>query len=118
MVEAFQIHAVLQILSLLFLVGAVFLARKHKTKRHHVSIAGSLVLSTIAVILMMYLMGGLPLIHCRFGFSVYLLMLVTALTGSLFLRRRLSRNQHRALALLTIALLLFMILYGFMTFGF
>ena len=118
MIDASQIHALLQILSLLSLVRAAFLAGKHKTRLHHISVTASLSLSTIAVILMMYLVGGLPLIHCRFGFFVYLLMLMTALTGSLFLRGRLSRNQHKALALLTIILLLFMILNGFMTFGF
>jgi len=116
LVEAYQIHATLQVLALVSLLVGAYGARKHKLRMHHGSVYTAVVLTTLAVVLMLYQSGGLPTIHGKVGFSVYLFILVTALSGRLFLGRRLTRNQHRALAFSAIPLLLFMILYGLSTF--
>jgi len=118
MLEEYQIHATLQTLSLLSFIGAVFFARRHKMRTHHKFIYSSIILSTAAVTLMVYVSRGLPSIHGRIGFSIYILTLITAFSGRLFIRGRSSRNSHRFLALATILLFVLMILNGLLTFIF
>ena len=122
MVEAYKIHATLQVLSLLSLLAGSYGARKHKIRAHHVFQYTALALSTLAVSIMIYQSRGLPTVHGKLGFTVYLFISATVLTGRLFLKRtallgkKLKRSEHSAIGFLTMTLLLFMILHGLFTF--
>ena len=116
MVEFYQVHAALQALALVsFLVGA-YRARGHKVRTHHASVYTAAALATLAVAIMVYESRGLPTIHGRLGFAVYLFVLATVLSGRLFLGGKIRRNQHRALAYSAIFLFIFQILHGLFTF--
>ncbi|MDH5794543.1 MAG: DUF420 domain-containing protein [Candidatus Bathyarchaeota archaeon] len=122
MIEAYQIHAALQALSLVSLLAGSYMARKHKIGPHHAFQYTALALSTLAVSIMVYQSRGLPTFHGKLGFSVYLFIAATAMTGRLFLKRtpllgrKVKRGQHRTIGFLTMASLLFMILHGLFTF--
>jgi len=118
MVEIYQIHATLQVLALLSLLIAAYGAKRHKLAIHHRSLYSALALATLAVAMNVYTYGGLPSTHGRVGFSIYLFVLATALSGKLFLGGKLRRNQHRALAFIAIPAWALMILYGLFTFVF
>jgi len=98
------------------------MARKHKIGPHHAFQYTALALSTLAVSIMVYQSRGLPTFHGKLGFSVYLFIAATAMTGRLFLKRtpllgrKVKRGQHRTIGFLTMASLLFMILHGLFTF--
>jgi uncharacterized membrane protein YozB (DUF420 family) len=122
MIETYKIHAALQAASLISLLLGSYSARQHRTRAHHMFQYTALILSTLAVSIMIYESRGLPTLHGKLGFSVYLLITVTALSGRLFLkktpllRRNIRRNEHRAIGILTVSLLFLMILYGIFTF--
>ena len=96
----------------------VYRAKKHDMRFHHRFIVTALVSMTLAVASMIYQSRGLPTLHGKLGISIYSLILITVLSGKLFLNRRINRNQHKAIALFGIVLLLFMILNGLFTFVF
>ncbi len=122
MIETYEIHATLQVVSLISLLLGSYSARKHKTRLHHMFQYTALILSTLAVSIMIYESRGLPTLHGKLGFSVYLFITVTALSGRLFLKRtpllgrKIRRNEHRAIGILAVSLLFLMILYGLFTF--
>lgn len=116
MLEAYQVHAIIQVLAFLSFLLAVYSAKKHNVRIHHKLVCTAVVLNTLAVALMLYDAGGLPTIHGRIGFSIYLLILITTMSGKLFLNNKLKKNNHRVLAVVAISLLLFMILHGLITF--
>ncbi|AIF68957.1 hypothetical protein PAP_02645 [Palaeococcus pacificus DY20341] len=118
MVAPYQIHAVLQILAFLFLLVAVYYAKAHNMEMHHRFIYIAVGLMTIAVIYMVYTTGGIPSLHGRIGVGVYLYVLVTAFSGKLFLRGKIARRQHRALAIGALILLALQILSALYTFVF
>lgn len=118
MVEAYQIHATLQVLAFTSMLTGVYRARRHKMRTHHGFIYITLTLTTLAVALMINESGGLPTVHGKFGFSVYLAILMTALSGKLFFGKKITRNQHKFPAFLAMFLLLLMILHGAFTFVF
>jgi len=76
------------------------------------------ILNTIAVSLMVYESRGLPTIHGKLGFSVYLFMLVTTFSGRLFLKRKMRRSNHRILSYLAIISIFIVILNGLISFVF
>jgi protein-S-isoprenylcysteine O-methyltransferase Ste14 len=114
----YQIHASLQILALVSFLFGIYYARRHKRPRHHGFVYSGAALSTLAVFLMVFQMGGLPSLHGKLGFSVYLIILAVALIGRLFFGRRLKRSQHRTSAFLGVLLFSLMILTGLFTFVF
>lgn len=63
------------------------MAKKHKIRPRHAFQYTALALSTLAVSIMVYRSRGLPTVHGKLGFSVYLFIAATALTGRLFLKR-------------------------------
>jgi hypothetical protein len=65
---------------------------------------------------MIYERGGLPSFHGQLGFLVYLVMVVTTLSGRLILKRRVKRTQHRALSYFALTAMLGMILHGVFSF--
>jgi len=73
---------------------------------------------------MIYESRGLPSIHGRVGFSVFLGILLSVASGRLFFERtsilgkRMKRNQHKIIALAAVALLGFQIMNGLLTFVF
>jgi uncharacterized membrane protein YozB (DUF420 family) len=118
MIELFQIHASLQVLTVVLLLIGVNRARKHNVKVHHYFIFSALTSMTLAVAIMIYQSRGLSTFQGKLGFSVYLIILVTISSGKLFLDRKITRNYHRSIAIIGISLLLFMILNGLFTFVF
>jgi uncharacterized membrane protein YozB (DUF420 family) len=123
-VQTFQIHATLQIGSLVSLIFGVFFAKRHKLKFHHRFQYSSLLLSTLAVSLMIYESRGLSTFHGKQGFLVYLFIIAAILSGRIFLKRTsllgktLKRNEHRAIALLAILAFVYQGLNGLFTFVF
>ena len=116
MVEAFQIHAILQTAAfLLFTIGVSF-ARRHRLKSHHRLVYTGIVVHTIAVALMIAVRGGLPSLHGQLGFIAYLYMIVTTLSGRFILKRRVTRSQHRALSYTALIAMFGMILHGVVSF--
>jgi len=71
---------------------------------------------------MIYKSRGLPSIHGRAGFSVFLGILFSVTSGRLLLKRtsvlgkKMKRNQHKIIALAALALLGFQIVNGLLTF--
>lgn len=72
LIEAYQIHAALQTLSLVSLLAGSYMVKKHKIRPHHMFQYTALVLSTLAVSIMIYQSRGLPTVHGKLGFSIYL----------------------------------------------
>jgi hypothetical protein len=117
-IQAYQVHASLQVLAFISLLLGTHNARKHRMKIHHRFVYSAVAFSTLAVTIMLLQSGGLPTLHGKLGFSTYILMSISAFSGRLFLRRRVNRGQHRALASLAMLMLLFTILDGLFTFVF
>ena len=110
--------------SLVSLLLGSYSARKHKVKMHHRFQYAALALSTLAVSIMIYESKGLPTVHGKLGFSVYLFIIAAVISGRLFLRRtsllgkKIRRNEHKIIVILAVLLLAFMILNGLITFVF
>jgi hypothetical protein len=116
LVEAFQIHAILQTAAFLLFASAVLFARRHRMKSHHRLVYTGISVHTIAVALMIYEARGLPSLHGQLGFIVYLFMVFTTLSGRLILKRRVKRTQHRALSYVALVAMFSMILHGVFSF--
>lgn len=117
MVEAYQIHATLQVTALMLYLGGTYFARRHKLTLHHRFVYTSLAVNTLAVALMIAEAGGLPTLHGQLGFIVYLYMVITMLSGILFLKyRTLTRRHHKLISYTAIAGLSLMIVNGLLTF--
>lgn len=117
-IQTYQIHATLQVISLALLILGSYSANKHRLRMHHRFQYSASVLSTLAVSLMIYESRGLPSIHGRVGFSVFLGILLSVTSGRLFFERtsvlgkKMKRNQHKIIALTAVALLGFQIMNG------
>lgn len=110
--EPFQVHAIVQTSALLlFLLGAYY-ARDHRLKVHHLMVYSAVLLLTIGVAYMLYTVGGVRTPHGALGLVIYAYVVLTAFSGKLFLKGKLSRNTHRAIALSAILLLFLQIAMG------
>lgn len=116
MVQAFQIHAILQTAAFLLFASGVIYARRHRMRSHHKLVYTGIAVHTIAVALMIIERGGLPSLHGQLGFIVYLLMVFTTMSGRFILRRRVKRTQHRALSYIALVAMFSMILHGVFSF--
>ncbi|MCO6042092.1 hypothetical protein [Thermococcus alcaliphilus] len=108
--EPFQIHAVVQTTALLFFLLGIYYARRHKRRWHHFFVYSAVGLLTIGVAYMLYIVGGVPSIHGKFGLFVYLYVLFAAMSGRLFWGRKIKRNTHKLIALSAVLLLSLQIL--------
>ncbi|MCW4040218.1 MAG: hypothetical protein NWE83_05655 [Candidatus Bathyarchaeota archaeon] len=117
MVEAFQIHATLQVLTLGLYIGSIVYARRHNRKLHHRFLYTGFATNTLAIALMLLEARGLPTLHGQLGFLTYLFLSSTVASGHLFIRyRRLTRSQHRAISYAAVGSLTLMILNGVLSF--
>jgi hypothetical protein len=71
---------------------------------------------------MIYESKGLPTTHGRIGFSIFLFILFSVISGRLFLKRtsvlgkKLKRSHHKYIAIISLILLGFQIINGLLTF--
>jgi len=115
-VQIYQIHAVLQILALFSLILGAYYAKKHNLKIHHRFIYLALTLMTIAIGIMLYWARGIPSFHGKLGILIYIYILGTAFSGRLFLKGKIKRSTHKALAISSIFLFTMQILFGIYTY--
>ncbi len=108
------LHGLLNLTGFLFMVGAIFFARKHKRKLHHLFLLISFILLSSALILMLIYVGGILGLHCITGVVVFVLLLFVILSGFLFSSKKLKRRTHKVFGIIVGLLLLFQILYGFL----
>ncbi|NJE26533.1 hypothetical protein E3E22_07875 [Thermococcus sp. MV5] len=116
--EPFQLHAILQISALLGFVVAIYYARMHRLQMHHRFIYRGIVLLTVGVVYMIYNVGGVPLVHGKMGLFVYFYIILTALSGRLFFARKITKNQHKFLAITAVTLLILQIVFALYNFVF
>ncbi|AHF79810.1 hypothetical protein [Thermococcus paralvinellae] len=114
--EPYQIHAILQILAFLSFLNGVYYAKKHTIRMHHYFIFIAVGLTTVAIIYMIHITGGVSSTHGKVGILIYFYVLFTALSGKAFLMRKISRKQHQYLAIIAILLIILQILIGTYTF--
>jgi len=93
--EPFQVHALIQVSSLVFLLLGVYYARNHNLRRHHAFIYIALGLLTAGVVYTLYTIGGAPSTHGRVGLFVYVYTLFVAFSGRAFLGGKVKRKHHR-----------------------
>jgi len=110
--EPFQVHAVIQILALLSFLTAIYYARGHNLRMHHLFVYTAAVLLTIGVSYMIYKIGGVPSLHGKLGLLIYVYVLFAALSGKLVLKGKLTRDHHKLLAATAVILLVLEILFG------
>ncbi|USH00122.1 hypothetical protein K1720_01150 [Thermococcus argininiproducens] len=116
--EPFQLHAIVQISALLSFILAIYYARMHRLQTHHRFIYMGVALLTVGIAYMVYNVRGFPSIHGKVGFFVYFYVLFTALSGRLFFAKKITRNQHKFLAITAVTLLVLQILFALYNFVF
>jgi uncharacterized membrane protein YozB (DUF420 family) len=117
MVEAYQIHATLQVLTLGLYVGSIIYARRHNRKLHHRFIYTGFATNTLAITLMLLEARGLPTLHGQLGLLTYLFLSLTVVSGHLFIKyRQLTRRQHRVISYIAVGSLALMIVNGVLSF--
>ncbi|ACJ16363.1 Protein of unknown function DUF420 [Thermococcus onnurineus NA1] len=110
--EHFRVHAIIQTLALLsFLIG-IYYAKSHNLKMHHSFVYTAVGLLTVGISYMFYTIGWVPSTHSRLGLFVYVYVLLTVLSGRAFLGRKITREQHKFLAMIAVLLLMLQILFG------
>ncbi|MBP1911076.1 hypothetical protein [Thermococcus stetteri] len=114
--QAFQVHALINSIALLIFLLGVYYAKRHTLKLHHLSVYSALGLLTSGVAYMVYLVGGIPSSHGKFGIFVYACLLFAGLSGRLFLGGKLKRGQHRIIAISAVLLLVLQVLMGLYSF--
>ncbi|MDI3475562.1 MAG: hypothetical protein PWQ79_1727 [Thermococcaceae archaeon] len=71
---------------------------------------------TFGVVYMLYTIVGVPSSHGKLGLFVYLYTLFAAISGRLFLGRKIKREQHRLIAISAVFLLALQVLLGIYSF--
>ena len=112
MVELYLVHAIMQFFAFLFILSAVYSARKHKLKWHHRLNLVTVILMTLAISIMVYSAGGLPALHGKLGIIVYIYIIGTALSGCAFSKRKIKRTIHQAIAITAVVLFILQIISG------
>ncbi|NJE07435.1 hypothetical protein E3E31_02610 [Thermococcus sp. M39] len=107
--EPFQIHAVIQILALMSFLTGIHYAKNHNLKMHHTFIYTAVILLTISIGYMLYIIRTLSP-HGVLGLFVYFYILLTIFSGRAFLTRKITRDQHKRLAMIAVLLLTLQIL--------
>lgn len=99
------------------LVAAVVGARyagDHRLSRHHVSIGAAVLLLTVSVALVLLQRGGDLGARWRALVAVYLYVVFTAASGTLFFGGIVSRAVHRSMAAAAVALMGLIIVLTFL----
>jgi len=110
LVEPFQLHAVIQSTALILFLFGIYYAKKHNHRIHHLFVYSAVGLLTVGTAYMIYIVGGVPSAHGKFGLFVYIYVLFATASGRLFLGRKIKRSTHKLIASSAVLLLLFQIL--------
>ncbi|WP_297439176.1 hypothetical protein [Thermococcus sp.] len=114
--EPFQVHAIVQAPAFFNILAGIHHAKKHNMRRHHAFSCLGIGLLTLGVAYMLSIVEGIQSTHGALGIFTCLPILFTAFSGRLFLRKKLSRGTHRAMAVFSVLLLALQIFPGIYSF--
>jgi hypothetical protein len=108
------VHAVLNILALVFLSLGIYFANRHRLRVHHILVFSATSLLSASVVIMLIYSGGLINLHCVLGIIVWFTMFVSVTLGFLFRKRLVKRKLHKALGLVSVLSMALQVIFAFL----
>lgn len=108
------VHAILNILALVFLSLGIYFAKRHRLWVHHILVFSASSLLSVSLVLMLVYSGGVINLHCILGIIVWSIMFASITVGFLFRKRLVNRKLHRVLGLISVLSMTLQVIFAFL----